>query len=87
MKYDAPATAASVARGITRSDVRKILTGLPRENILLRESKRCERVEFIVRILLRIGEDPVCMCFLGVGTVRKKYFALIQELRRYRAPR
>lgn len=43
MKYDAPTTAASVARGITRSDVRKILTGLPRENILLRESARCER--------------------------------------------
>lgn len=39
MKYDAPATAASVARGITRSDVRKILTGLPRENILLRGSE------------------------------------------------
>lgn len=56
MKYDAPATAASVARGITRSDVRKILTGLPRENILLRASKRCgerhvARVEFIVHII------------------------------------
>lgn len=54
MKYDAPATAASVARGITRSDVRKILTRLPRENILLRASKRQEhavRVEFIVHII------------------------------------
>lgn len=52
MKYDAPATAASVARGITRSDVGKILTGLPRENILLRGSGEVrERVEFIVHII------------------------------------
>lgn len=79
MKYDAPATAASVARGITRSDVRKILTGLPRENILLRASKRCGKSTLcawnLLSILLRIGAHRV-----GHSAREKLYCALISKL-------
>lgn len=79
MKYDAPATAASVARGITRSDVRKILTGLPRENILLRASKRCGKSTLrawnLSSILLRIGAHHV-----GHSTRENLYCALISKL-------
>lgn len=85
MKYDAPATAASVARGITRSDVRKILTGLPRENILLRGSEGASaRERAAARGIYRPYYYASARPRVGhlFENLFEKYFALIRKLAR-----